>query len=473
MPAALLYLFTLAAPWRDQPVQTRDVKTAADARQLIENRKLSHVTVGVFDTEGILRGKNLSRAKFLAALDEGLGFSSLLLGWDINDRPYGHLPFTGGHTGYPDAALRIRSDTCRELPFTQSLLFLAEFIPPTQAICPRGVLRRVLNIAQDMELTAHAGFEYEFFLFAENALSVRAKQYQNLQPLEPGRFGYSLLQSSVRGGFYQELLNLCEVMDFPLESLHEATGPGMLEAAIAADSAQAAADKAALFKTFAKALAQRSDMIATFMAKWSADWPGSNGHLHLSLKDSDGKAPFYDPGKPHNMSNALRHFIGGQQKLMPELLIMTAPTVNSYTRLTAGYPILAAATWGIDNRSCALRVIPGDEDSQRLEWRISAADANPYLFLAAALAAGLWGIENKAEPEAPVQGNAHEQTLPQALELPKTLSEAAQRFKASQMARDWFGDEFVEHFAATREWEAREFYKHVTVWEVARYFEII
>lgn len=454
-------------------MQARDVKTAADARQLIENRKLSHVTVGVFDTEGILRGKTLSRDKFLSALDAGLGFSSLLLGWDINDRPYNHIAFTGGHTGYPDASLRLLSHSCRDLPFTESLFFLAEFTPPAQAICPRSVLRRVLNIARDMELTACAGFEYEFFLFAETAHSLRVKQYQNLQPLEPGRFGYSLLQGCVRSGFYRELLHLCEVMDFPLESLHEATGPGMLEAAIAADSAETAADKAALFKTFSKVLAQRNDMIATFMAKWSADWPGSNGHLHLSLKDSDGKAPFYEAGEPHNMSNALRHFVGGQQRLMPELLAMMAPTINSYTRLTADYPVPSAATWGIENRTCALRVIPGDEDGQRVEWRATAADANPYLFLAAALAAGLWGIENKVEPEPPVQGNAHGQAFPPALELPKTLLEAAQRLKASQMARDWFGDAFVEHFVATREWEAREFYKHVTVWEVSRYFEII
>ncbi len=452
----------------------RDVKSAAAARKLVEERNLSHVKVGLFDVDGVLRGKYMSRDKFLSALGSGFGFCDVVLGWDSYDRLYDNVTYTGWHTGYPDAPVRILPESCRAIPFEdKTVLFLCEFAPPAEELCPRGVLRRVAERARAMGFEPFAGFEYEFFLFDETPHSVREKRYRDLKPMTPGYFGYSVLRNSVRAEFYRELLQTCEVMDFGLESLHEETGPGVLEAAIAADGTEAAADKAALFKTFTKVVAQRNGMIATFMAKWSPDWPGQSGHIHLSLKDKNGKAVFYDPGKPHDMSGTMRHFLAGQQKLMPELLAMIAPTVNSFTRLIPGFWAPTEASWGIDNRTCALRAICGSGKSQRIEYRIAAADANPYIVFAAALASGLWGVETKAEPEAPVVGNAYEKRFPKRLSFPATLWEAAQRLKASKIAREWFGDAFVDHYAATREWEEREFRKHITDWEMERYFEII
>ena len=302
---------------------------------------------------------------------------------------------------------------------------------------------------------------------------MRAKNYRDLQPLAPGFFGYSVIRNSVHSDFYRQLLATCETMDFGIEGLHEETGAGVLEAAIAVDGAEAAADKASLFKTFSKVLAQRQNKMVTFMAKWSKDWPGQSGHVHISLKSKDDKGVFFDAKKPHTMSQAMRHFVGGQQKLLPELLAMVAPTVNSYRRLIPGFWAPTDATWGVENRTCALRVIPGSEKAQRVEFRIAAADSNPYIVLAAGLAAGLHGMEEKIEPSKPIEGNAYAQKFPKSMALPATLWDAAQRLKGSKMARDWFGDAFVDHYAATREWEEREFRKHVTDWELARYFEII
>lgn len=173
------------------------------------------------------------------------------------------------------------------------------------------------------------------------------------------------------------------------------------------------------------------------------------------------------------MSDRMRHFIGGQQMLMPDVLAMIAPTVNSYTRLIPGFWAPTEASWGIDNRTCALRAIPGGDKSQRVEYRIAAADANPYLALAASVGSGLWGIENKIEPEAPVEGSAYDKAFPKKLQIPRSLMEAAGRIKASKPARELFGDPFIDHFSATREWEEREFRKHITDWEMQRYFEII
>jgi len=310
-------------------------------------------------------------------------------------------------------------------------------------------------------------------VFNETPESVRAKHYRNLTPLAPGWFGYSVLRNSTHSDFYRELLQTCEQMRMGIEGLHEETGPGVIEAAIGYDDALASADKAALFKTFIKVLAQRNAMIATFMAKWSREWPGQSGHIHLSLRSRDGKPVFHDPAQPHSMSTTMRHFVGGQQRLMPELLAMIAPTVNSYTRLIPGFWAPTDATVGVENRTCALRIIPGSAKSQRVEYRVAAADANPYVILAAALASGLYGIEQRIEPEPLVEGNAYDHKFPDELALPRTLWEAAQRLKQSRMARECFGDAFVQHFAATREWEEREFRKHITDWELARYFEII
>jgi glutamine synthetase len=456
-------------------LEPRKVKTIADAKAIVEQRNLTHVKVGVFDIDGIMRGKYMSRAKFLSALESGYGFCDVVLGWDCQDQLYDNVQFTGWHTGYPDAPVRILPDSCRPLPFeADNLLFLSEFAPPAEQVCPRGILRKVLERARSMGFEPYAGFEYEVFFFNETPQSVREKHYRNLQPMAPGWFGYSVIRNSVGAEFYRQMLAMCETMDFGIEGLHEETGPGVIEAAIGYDDALAAADKAALFKTFIKVLAQRNSMMATFMAKWSRDWPGQSGHIHLSLRSRAGGMPvFYDPSQPHSMSSTMRHFVGGQQRLMPELLAMIAPTINSYTRLIPGFWAPTDATVGVENRTCALRIIPGSAKSQRVEYRVAAADANPYVILAAALASGLAGIEQRIEPEPLVEGSAYDHKFPEALALPRTLWEAAHRLRQSRMAREWFGEAFVQHFAATREWEEREFRKHITDWELARYFEII
>jgi glutamine synthetase len=452
----------------------RQVKTADDARAIVEQRGLDYVKVGVFDVDGVMRGKYMAKDKFFSALDNDFGFCDVVLGWDSNDQLYDNVTLTGWHTAYPDAMVRVIPESCRAVPLEgDMLLFLGEFAGEAEKVCPRGVLRSVLARAEKLGYRVRAAAEFEFFMFEETPHSVREKGYRGLKNITPGYFGYSMLRSSVHADFYRELLDLAAAMDFPIEGLHTETGPGVLEAAINHDLALAAADKAALFKTFVKILAQKRGWMATFMAKWSPDWPGQSGHLHLSLAGPDGKPVFHDPAAPHGMSEVMRWFIGGQQRLMPELLSMVACTVNSYTRLIPGFWAPTHATWGVENRTCALRVISGSAKAQRVEYRIAAADINPYIALACAIGSGLWGIENRIEPDAPVTGNAYAMEFPASRSLPRSLSEAASRLLGSTAARDLFGDAFVEHYAATRDWEEREFRRAVTDWELARYFEII
>ncbi len=455
-------------------LKPRAVKTIADAKKIVEQRGLSHLKVGLFDIDGVMRGKYMSKEKFFSSLDKGFAFCDVVLGWDSDDELYDNVEYTGWHTGYPDAPVRIIPESCRSLPFEDGmLLFIAEFSDAAEPLCPRGVLRKVIQRTQKMGFDVNAAFEYEFFMFDETPASVREKGYQNLTPLSPGNFGYSMIRNSVYSDLYHQIIQLSEDMDFPIEGLHTETGPGVLEAAISYDDAGSAADKAALFKTFIKVWAQRNNLMATFMAKWSKDLPGQSGHIHLSLKDRAGKSAFYAENEEYNMSKIQRHFVAGQQRLMPEFLSMIAPTVNSYSRMVPGQWAPLDATWGVENRTTALRVIVGSEKSQRVEYRLGSADANPYLALAAALASGIYGIENKLEPLAEVKGNAYEQSQPEEICLPQTLFEAATRLKDSAAAKDFFGVEFVAHYAASREWEEREYRKHVSDWELQRYFEII
>jgi glutamine synthetase len=454
-------------------MQPHQVKTAKDAAAIVNERGLEHIKVGVFDADGIMRGKYMGRDKFLSALDKGFGFCDVVLGWDSNDQLYDNVKYTGWHTAYPDAPVRVLPATCRSLPFEgEMLLFLAEFAEGAEAVCPRATLRRVLARAAGMGYAVSAAAEFEFFMFTETPQSVRDKGYRGLASLTPGYFGYSMLRSSVHAEFYHQLLDLCSKMRMPIEGLHTETGPGVLEAALQYTEALEAADRAALFKTFAKVLAQRNGLMATFMAKWSQDLPGQSGHLHVSISKA-GKSVFHDAKRPHGMSNEMRWFVGGQQALMPELLAMVASTVNSYSRLVPGFWAPTEATWGVENRTCALRVIGGGPKSQRVEYRIAAADINPYIALAAAIGSGLWGIENKIEPDKPIEGNSYALKHAAKRRLPRTLTEASEWLAKSTAGRELFGDAFVEHYAATREWEEREFRRAVTNWELARYFEII
>ena len=268
-------------------------------------------------------------------------------------------------------------------------------------------------------------------------------------------------------------MQMASDMDMPIEGLHTETGPGVLEAALQHCDALKAADDAILFKTFMKVLARQNDLMATFMAKWSSDYPGQSGHLHISLQNGDGSAAFYNKDNDQNISDTMRWFIGGQQQLMPEFLSMVASSCNSYTRLIPGFWAPTAASWGIDNRTCAIRVIPGSSKSQRIEYRICAADINPYLAFAAAIGSGLWGIENKIEPDRPVSGNAYVKQYPKKLKLPATLTESASRLRSSIPAKELFGAQFVDHYAYTREWEDQQQRKAITDWQIERYFEII
>jgi len=352
--------------------------------------------------------------------------------------------------------------------------FLVDFLTRDGAplgISPRQVLKRVVKRANDLGYEPVMAAEYEFFFFKEDSHSIRDKGYRDMQPLTPGMFGYSVLRTGANAELCHDLMNALDQFDVELEALHTETGPGVYEAAIRYDDAVSAADKAVLFKSAVKQIAARHGLTATFMAKWNDQLPGCGGHVHQSLRClGEEKSAFHDPDGAHGMSETMRQYVAGQVALMPAMTALACPTINSYKRLVPGTWAPTTATWGVENRTTALRVIPGSAKSTRVEYRLAGADANPYLVMAGALASGLHGIEKKLELGEPVAGSGYEASAPP---LPLSLDEATRTLAASAEARDLLGSDFVDHFVQTREWEVRQFRAAVTDWERARYFEVI
>lgn len=447
-----------------------------DVIKAIRKSEATKVKVAVTDLDGILRGKFMHVDKFLSSVESGFGFCNVVFGWDSQDQCYDNVEYTGWHTGYPDAKVNLDLETFRSVPWDSNVpFFLGDFVDDTDRplpICPRQLLKQIVAQAEVAGLFPVVGMEFEWFNFRETPLTLGQKESRNPEPLTPGMFGYSLFRSGLERDFFNALYDQMYAFDVPLEGLHTETGPGVYEAAIAADDALEAADRAVLFKAGAKEIANKFGYTASFMARWNTKLPGCSGHIHQSLRNGDGVNVFYDAKDPLKMSKLFKSYLAGQMHCLPDILPMFAPTVNSYKRLVEGYWAPTRVTWGRDNRTVCMRVIPGSDKSTRLELRVGGADVNPYLGVAASIAAGLYGVENNLSLDvAMTEGSGYD--AKDAVRLPRNLDEATEKFYESRVARELFGDKFVEHFANTRRWEWRESQKAVTDWELKRYFEII
>lgn len=442
----------------------------------VKNHPSGKVKLAITDIDGILRGKYISAEKFAGVVEGNLGFCDVVFGWDAGDVAYDNVTYTGWHSGYPDAKARLDLSTFRKIPWENDVpFFLGEFIVDDgspMAICPRQLLKKVIADANKEGFTPYFSQEFEWFNFAETPQSLNDKNFARLTPLTPGMFGYSILRSTYRNDFFSALYEGMKNLGVPLEGLHTETGPGVYEAAIAYSGVLEAADRAVLFKTGTKEIAYKNGIIATFMAKFNENLPGCSGHVHQSLWDKKNKNAFYDEKDKNKMSELFRSYIAGQLYCLPFILPMVAPTINSYKRLVEGAWAPTTLTWAVDNRTVALRALPGSSKATRLETRVVGSDSNPYLAMSACLAAGLYGIKKGLKLKQPAtKGNGYRDLSNGS--LPRNLWEATQAMKESKVAKELFGEKFVEHFTLTREWEWRQFAKVVTDWELKRYMEII
>ncbi|MSP24221.1 MAG: glutamine synthetase, partial [Myxococcales bacterium] len=420
--------------------------------QQLEEQGVKHVKIGGFDVDGVLRGKYVSMEKLRAALAGGFGFCDVIFGWDIADALYATSSVTGWERGFPDALAVLDRSTLRPIPWEPGVsAMLADFRDEhggPHPACPRSLLKTMKERAENRGFQARFSCEFEFFLFRESPQSLREKGFRALEPLSPGMFGYSWVRSGQQRKLMASILKDMAAFGIDVEGLHTETGPGVYEVAIRYDDVLRAADSAALFKVGMKQIAAEHGLSVTFMAKFSAALPGSGGHIHQSLW-RDGKNVFAS-SEPGTLAPELRHYVGGLVALMPELTAMISPFVNSYKRYVPGVWAPLTASWGVENRTASLRLIGlGSPTAARVEFRQSAADLNPYIAMAATLAAGLYGIEHEIEPGPMTSGDASNRGEP----LPRTLAEATERFHASARVREIFGAPFVDHYAHTRRWE--------------------
>ena len=450
-----------------------DINAAAE---LLRHHDVKTVRIGGADLDGVYRGKRVSADHFLAAAEEGFPQCEVIFGWDIQDRVIGSLPHSNWESGFGDIVMRPDLSTLAVVPWEEGSAsavcdFYTEAGEPL-AISPRFVLQRVVRRVLEAGLRPVMAAELEVRFFREDQESLREKGFSGLRPLNPGLNCYSIHHASIDEPLIGRVRQCMNDYGIPVDAYNREHGAGMYEINLRHTDALRAADQTMLYKSGCKEIAAQMGALPTFMAKFADNVDGCGGHIHQSLWSADGEeSAFWDDGGDHHLSPVLKQYLAGLLATIPEFMLMYAPNVNSYKRIVPRTWVPTNLTWGLDNRTVALRVIASSPNAIRIENRVPGADLNPYLALAASLAGGLHGIERKLEPPPPTKGNAYE--VADAEPIPRSLPEALERFRASALAREAFGEEFVEQYAALRRWEVERHRLAVTDWERRRYFEMV
>ncbi|KAE8379348.1 hypothetical protein BDV26DRAFT_169848 [Aspergillus bertholletiae] len=469
-------------------------------------RQDTRVKLAGVDVDGMLRGKLVSKKKFLSIVSEGFGFCSVIFGWDMHDQTYfKELAISNKENGYQDIIAIPDLSSFRRIPWENNVpFFLVSFHDPETrepvCACPRGLVKSALGKAEASGYRAMAGAEYEFYQFrvpeshqspersaSSTATFLKENPVEALPPLTEGMFGYSLTRPIHNQDYYYSIFDACEQFKCDIEGWHTESGPGVFEAALQFGEAKEMADRAGLFKYVVKSIGTKHGITPTFMAKPRQGLPGNSGHMHISLVTSDGKNAFLrstpDPAPPYpdvtHLSDLGRQFLAGILTGLPDIMPIFAPTVNSYKRLVENFWAPVTVSWGLEHRAASIRLITpptGSPKATRLEVRVPGADANSHYVMAAIIALGWRGVEKKLEiPVAPLsRGEEMGGSSDQGVRLAKTLKEAVAAFtREDSVAREVFGNAFVDHFGGTREHEVRLWEEAVTDWEVRRYIETV
>ncbi len=436
----------------------------------------SRLRLEIVDTEGNLRGKYTTAAKL--AKGRGATLSDVVYVLTIRDEVF-ESPLTGVPTGFPDVIMQPDWSTLVPVPWEHDLSAVIVDVTAKDGqpleVDPRLQLRRAVERLAATGFEALFGVEYELFIFncgEAGDAALRAGRPRDLLSVGREWQAYSLWRFEDMREFVAEADVLLRDYGVAIESWSTELGYGNIECATNALPPLEAADVAARFKVGFKALAKRHGLVASFIAKWSMQESGSSGHLHQSLL-RDGRNAFAG-GEMDTLSETGRHYLGGLIECSRELSAFSTPNVNSYRRPSPELWAPTNASWGWDNRQASVRAITIDQEASRLEYRRPGADLNPYLAIASCLDSGLRGIANKIEPPDPSVGPAFaDASIPS---FPVTLDEAADALDQSKLARQWYGDLYIDHYVASRRAEAdivRGIQNaQVPDYELARYFEI-
>ncbi len=440
-----------------------------ELRVMVDAGSLDTVLLAVTDMQGRLQGKRLAARHFLDDVVENAAEGcNYLLAVDVDMNTVDGYAMSSWSQGYGDFVLRPDMDTLRLVPWqpgTALVLGDLEWEDGRPVVAsPRQILRRQTDRLRPYGWQALAGTELEFIVFRDTYEAAWRKAYRELEPANLYNVDYSLLGTARIEPLLRRIRTSMAGAGLSVESAKGECNLGQHEIAFRYAEVLETADGHAIYKNGAKEIAAEEGMSLTFMAKFN-EREGNSCHIHLSLRSVDG-----DPvlaGERHGFSPLMEHFIAGQLACLRELTLLLAPNVNSYKRFVPGSFAPTAVAWGRDNRTCALRVV-GHGPSLRVENRVPGGDVNPYLAIAALLAAGLHGIEQELVLEPEFVGNAYTSDRPR---VPATLREAAELFSASPVARAAFGDEVVEHYTNMAVVENRAYDAAVTDWERFRGFE--
>jgi glutamine synthetase len=439
--------------------------------------EIDTVIVAFTDMQGRLVGKRASARLFVEEIaDNGAECCNYLLAVDVEMNTVDGYSISSWEKGYGDMAMIPDLATLRLIPWLPAtamvmadLTWLPEGgadvgVPVIQS--PREILRTQLARLAEKDLVAMVGTELEFIVFDDSYREAWKKGYTGLTPASDYNIDYALLASTRMEPLLRDIRNSMDAAGMYCEGVKGECNLGQQEIAFRYAEALETCDNHSIYKNGAKEIADKHGKALTFMAKFN-EREGNSCHIHISLRGTDGSAVFSDHDDALGMSKMFRHFLAGQLKAMRELTLFFAPNINSYKRYVEGSFAPTAVAWGLDNRTCSLRVV-GHGLGMRVENRVPGGDVNQYLAVAALIAGGLYGIENELELEPIFEGNAYGSDAPR---VPATLREAAELFGGSEIAAAAFGSEVVEHYLNNARIETAAFDAAITDWERVRGFE--
>lgn len=457
----------------------RGLDPSTDLKSFIEDNNIKVVKIGAPDIDGLWRGKRITAEYFASAVgNTGTNVCNILFGWDLQDEPIPGLDYTGYHTGYPDVNLRPDLSTLHVIPHEPGTAAVVCDILTLDGepleLSPRHLLRSMVERAHGLGFEPICAYEFEFYLFEGTPRELARRGYRDIEPITSGSHTYNVYRDTATDAIIGTIRDRLASVGVFIEASNSENGPGQFEVNIHYGSALEAADSALLLKHTVKEVAVEFGYTASFMAKIHQANAGSSGHVHQSLVSAvDGSPLFANPEQPKELSRLGMQYLAGIVTSARELTAMYLPTPNSYKRVEGPQWAGSSATWGLDNRTVAVRSIPSKGPAARVENRVPGADANPYLVLAANIAAGLAGIERGLDAPPIVIGSAYDLDLGDDAKLPHSLDRAIELFESSDIAREYFGADFVKHFSDTRRWELQQSRGAVTDWEIARYLEHI
>lgn len=448
--------------------------TLDELKKAVASGEIDTVLAVLVDMQGRLMGKRFHADFFIKSAWEETHGCNYLLATDMEMYTVDGYKATSWAAGYGDYTMKPDMATLRHIPWLEgTAMVLCDVldhhghndIPHS----PRAILKKQVARLETMGMRAMMATELEFFLFTESYEEAHQKGYRGIAPISPYNEDYHIFQTTKEEDVIRAIRNGLHGAGIPVECSKGEADSGQEEINVRYSDALDTADNHAITKNSCKEIAWSKGRALTFLAKWDKNYAGNSSHVHQSLWSLDGKPLFHDPDGTYGMSDTMRHYVAGLLAHADEITYFLAPYINSYKRFMEGTFAPTKAIWSLDNRTAGYRLCGADSKAIRVECRVGGSDLNPYLALAALLAAGIDGIEQKMELEDEFKGDAY--GARRARTIPETLRGATVTLKKSKMLRAAFGDDVIDHYVRAAEWEQEDFDRQVTDWEVARGFE--